>query len=195
MACRRWTVIPGLVLLIVPTGVSALEAQRTVGPVEVSLYAPDWVWQTQRVNILCVAENTSNQAVAFELRLPLPDPHPFTAKSVAEPTGLLKHAQIEPGATQRLAIVNLEARGDMALGSFPLRLVLACRGVSTTVDYPLATVRGPALPEREWMIWAMAGLAAVWTAVVVVVMGRLGAKGAWRRPSPSVLDEAEAHGN
>lgn len=176
-----------ITICCVPVSGAFMHEMR-VGDVACTVYAPDWTWQGRNVNILVVAENRGNQAAGLALELGLP---PGKGEHFAYDGPRRLAAEFEPGGSQRLAFVNIEAKTGVPRQTYGLTLTAASGGESREVSYPLRTIRGQAFGQQRWVALAVpAGVAAVWCAAFVFALKRFTERGAWRRPPPA-MDEPE----
>lgn len=156
--------------------------RTAAGPLEVRVYAPDWIWQSQPVNVLVFVESRAEAPVEVtcEVVLAAGQASPFVARPPAPATG-----KVVPGRTLRTGVVGLQTRQDVPLGVYPLRVTVRAGNETLAFDYPLRLVRGqPATTSAGYTIGIEAAICVAWCVVIGLVLRRYAQPGAWRRPSP-----------
>ncbi len=68
----RAIVAVGVMLAVCSATAHALTASAELGDVSLTVYAPDWTWQKQDINVLVVARNNGSAPADVTLRLDFP---------------------------------------------------------------------------------------------------------------------------
>jgi hypothetical protein len=191
---HRFARIPAVILLLISFTVfivapysSALTQEMGVDGLRVTVFGPDWTWQSRDVNVLIVLDNDGDEAQAGVVRLTLPTDKPdhFAYSGPSEIS-----FELNPGETQRVAFTDITAASGVPRQTYSFDLQVEVAGNVMALDYPVTTVRGPVLPPGLWAVYVPAGLALMWCIVFWLVLRRLGAPGAWKtRPSGPAVTE------
>lgn len=178
----RITLLCLALTLAAPLG-HALTSTQEVGPLTWSVYAPDWTWQGKTANILVVVDNPTDDEVTADVHLTLPEGKEGDFEFKGDATVSLT---IPPGESVRGAFTNIVAKGGVPLQTYAFTLSASCGGVSSTVDYPLKTIRGQAF-SGSWVValFVPAGFALAWCIAFAVALRGFDGAGAWKRvPEP-----------
>ncbi len=166
----------------------ALTASTDLGDVSVTVYAPDWTWQKQDINVLVVARNDGSTAaeVTLHLTFPADGESDFTFAGSREQTIV-----VPPSESVRAAFTNITALDGVPRRTYTFEIVAESAGMSNTIAYPVRTIRGAAVGTSTVAALIPAVLAALWCFVLLAVMPRFGLPGAWRTPSASIAQPSE----
>lgn len=166
---------------------AALTESGTVGNVYFTVYAPDWTWQKQNVNVLFVLTNqaATPQDATVALELPQGKETHFKTPSPTEST-----AHIPSGETVRQALTNVFACDGVPLQTYDFSVSVRCGDSVARMAYPLSTIRGAAVSSAQWALFLPAIVALVWSLLFAVVMSRTAERHAWLTPSkPTAISE------
>lgn len=185
----RWAAL-ALVLFALTPSAAGLTSTQTLDALKVSVYAPDWIWQKQNINILVVLENTGSEALDASLSLSLP---PGKEDHFTYEGGEAATLTVPAGGRVRHAFTNITARDGVARQEYVFALTVQAGGGALEIPYPVRTVRGAAVSPGKWAAFLPAGIAAAWCLVFMVVMARFSERRAWATPGlpadePEVLD-------
>ncbi len=156
--------------------------------IQITLYAPDWIWQGQNVNVLVVAEHDKNYRIRLSTHLFLPKglEHHFAYDGETS-----QYVFVEPGEGKRIAFVNITALTGHPRQIYEFEFVATDprmdRGLLVRLPFTVRTIRGPMVSEGKWAAVLPAGLAAAWCFVIVMYLMRHAKPGAWKTPSESVF--------
>jgi hypothetical protein len=178
-----------LIAVLFPPAVGALTQRCEIDGVRVTIYAPDWTWQRQNVNVLVVAENNADAArsIALELLAPAGKADDFTfngATSIDLEMGV--------GETLRKAITDVYAKDGVPRQVYDFAFAVRGPNNSLRVAYPLRTVRGAAVTSAQSALYLPVIVALVWSVLFALVLPRLSSRGAWRHTQPAVLPNGDA---
>ena len=175
---------------------AALEITEQVGPVECSVYAPDWTWQKRDINILFVLRNTGTETenVSLDLRPPKDLENHFTYSQVGD-TSPYPHARVTvlPGETIRHAFTGITARDGVPRQTYDFSIRLRTDTHKQAVAYPVKTIRGAAVNPGKWALYLPIGIALAWSVAFVYALRKMGGPRAWLIVSePLETDEGES---
>lgn len=166
----------------------ALTHKDSLGDLRVTIYAPDWTWQKNAVNILVSMENVGDQPVTCSLELLLPQKHAdhFLYDNRDSENSAVT---VPPGATLRHAFTNIEALGDVDRQTYTFTINASTRADRLTVDYPLTTTRGPVVSGAKWATLLPVIICIIWCITFVVALTRFAKPGAWKTPGQLDLEQ------
>jgi len=167
-----------------------------VGPgnVRYAVFAPQWIWQRQNVNIIASFENSSPTTTIVEAILRFPrdraDHFAYTG-----PTS--RSLVLPPRGRGRLAFANIltssekRTEGDgvekIAPASYRFTIELRAESLGATktlvIAYPLKTVRGAVVRQGLLATWLPVLLILFWCGVIFLIVPRMARPGAWKTPS------------
>ena len=178
----------GLALIAACSTAHALTASAGLGDVSLTVYAPDWTWQKQDINVLVVVVNKGVAPAEVMLRLDFPadGESDFKYAGPREQT-----VAVPPGESVRAAFTNITALDGVPRRTYTFGIVAESAGVSNSITYPVRTIRGAAVGASTLAALIPAVLAALWCLVLLAVMPRFGLHGAWRTPSASIAQPYE----
>lgn len=176
---------------------AALVQSEELGKTEFTVYAPDWTWQKQDINILVVFENTSGEPVERTVELVVPEAfrehfgHRGVA-SIPEDT-LVDTVTVPAHATARAAITGITALDGFPLRRYPMELRIAAdeEGQAREVMFELQTIRGAAVNSGKWALYLPVGVALAFCLVFALVISRFAAPGAWKRAGASLTEPGD----
>jgi len=190
--------IAGLLALAAPVPLLADTGVLQAGPVEVRYYAPDWIWQDQRVNVLLVLRSGSETAETVDVEMEMPEGPAFAPEDPADAgqgARLFRRAEIPPSGILRIAFANIRARErDPATGQpLPRRtheflLRIRAGGKIVRQRIPVTTIRGALVRGGVGTVAVSAGLCLVWAIGLVAILSRWSEPGAWKRVPPPESD-------
>lgn len=170
--------------LSVPSGFAgALSASEDLNGLSVAVYAPDWTWQKQNINILAVVIN--NTPAGQTMRLDLVFPQGKEDHFAYSGPGTIEF-EVPAGKTVRGAFTNILARDGVPRQLYNLELRIHTAGQEKVIPYPVQTIRGAAVNPGLWAALLPAGLAAAWCIVFLFALVRLAAPGAWKTPGDPI---------
>jgi len=176
------------IALLFPVAASGLTERCEIDGVRVTIYAPDWTWQRQNVNVLVVAENESAAPRSVEIELVAPagkEAHfEFNRATTLD-------LDVGPGETVRKAITDVYAKDDVPRQVYDFAFAIHGGGETLRVPYPLRTVRGAAVTSATWALYLPVIVALVWSVLFALILPRLSSRGAWRRAEPAVFSSGE----
>lgn len=179
--------IIGLVLL--PVCAWALTEQVDVDGVSLTIYAPDWTWQRQNVNVLVVAQNGSGAPRSIHLELIPPagkeDHFKFNGPVSME-------FDVGPAETVRKAITDIYATDSFPWQVYDFAFVVRGQSETRTVPYALRTIRGAAVTSAKSALYLPVAVALIWSGLFAAVLPRLSSPGAWRKTQEVPGTEGEA---
>ena len=177
------------VALFMSTGssVQAVTSHIDIGDVSVRIYAPDWIWQGQAVNILIVAENRSDAATSLTVRLHLPD---HTDGELQYDSSKRRVLRLATGTTVRTAFTRLVPTAGFPLREYTCTLEFDDGVATVRTPCVFRTVRGPAVAPGIWSALIPVGITLIWCFAVLAMLPRLAVRGAWKASSP-VFDKGE----
>jgi hypothetical protein len=182
--CYRASVVCAAVLVVGLQGTAgAFETTQSVGPVLLSVYAPDWTWQKRDINILMVARNKGQEAATLSVELVLPVGQEDHFVYVGEK---VKTLTAGPGEAVRAAFAGITAKDGVPTQQYVLALKIRAGDGDTTLEYPVQTIRGAAVNPGKWALYLPAGVALIWCAAFALALRRMSGAGAWRRSGPAV---------
>ena len=166
----------------------SLTSSAELGVLSVTVYAPDWTWQEQDINVLAVARNGGDAPaeVIVRLNFPADGESDFRYAGPREQT-----VAVPPGGSVRAAFTNITALDGVPRRTYAFEIVAESAGVSNAIAYPVRTIRGAAVGTSTLAALIPAVLAALWCFVLLAVMPRFGLRGAWRTPSASIAQPSE----
>ena len=168
----------------------ALNACASAGGCSVAIFAPDWIWQGETINIMAVARNNSASdaklAVAAACEAGAEDvfnmPQPSDVSTV-----------VPAGGKVRLAISGIRVLPNARTGISALSIHVASGGDLARIEYPVSIIRGSLVEKGIWSILLPALVAFLWSAALLLVLPRYSERGAWKRPSAVFVPEGESH--
>lgn len=172
-----------LLLLALPEAAHGLVRRETLDGLVVCVYAPDWTWQKENVNILLVFENNGAETIEAGARLEFPpgkEDHFALAGSAATAV------TVSPGATVRAALTNIRALGHVPRQVYDLELVLTAGDRERRIAYPLRTIRGSAVSDAHWAVYGPVAATLLWSLLFAGVLRRYAQPGAWKQAPPAV---------
>jgi len=178
------------VLLLSPIFAHALTHSESIKDINIIVYAPDWIWQKNAVNILITLENTGSESAELTLNLNFPEnnaDHVTYENADAENTTLT----IPAGESIRHAFTNIEALGGVQRQTYPFSIDAALADSSITINYPLTTIRGPVVSSAKWALILPGIICLIWCIVFVIALTRFAKPGAWKTPSDLDYSQAE----
>ena len=165
-----------LAALLHPLTATALTVKREAAGATVTVYAPDWIWQGENVNVLFVIDNHGEGDLTASAHWSLPEAL-WPAKDIRE-----KHTPsqtVKPGESRRLAITNVRVPPATPPGKLDSGFSVTVNGTDVEIAYPLRVVRGAAIDPSKaaaGYVWAL--IAATWCIVFLIVLPRFAKKGA-----------------
>lgn len=175
----------------------ALEQGGAAGPVRFTVYAPDWTWQKQAVNILFVLEHDRPDPLDAVVELEFP---PGKESHFKVAGGELRRVQREgierfvmslpvtvpPGRAARTALTNIQALDGVPRQVYDFALTVRCGGEESRLPYPLRTIRGAAVSSAKWALYVPVVVALAWSVFFAAALARYASRGAWRMPNAPV---------
>ena len=158
--------------------------------VEVTVYAPDWIWQKSLLNVLVTLENSGTEPVECVLEINLPGElaeHFDYPNADAESTTIT----IPAGESVRHAFTNIEALGGVELQTYDFSLDATINGATVVFEYPLTTIRGPVVSTAQWALFLPIIICVLWCGAFVLALRRFAEPGAWKKASELTHDSAE----
>jgi len=168
----------------------ALTERGSIGDLSFTVYAPDWTWQKQNINILIVLENDGSESADVNLDLVFPpgkEDH-FQYVENGEPKATRIETVIHTGETVRRAYTNIHALAGVPRQTYDFEIMLSAGSRSARVPYPVRTIRGSMVSPGRWALFAPGAVALAWCIVFAVVMARLAPTGAWRYPGTPMTE-------
>jgi hypothetical protein len=163
----------------------AMTASDDLDSIHYTVYAPDWIWQQNAVNILVVLKNDGDADVEAGLALVLPaefaDHFDYTRGDEENRT-----VTVPAGETVRHAFTNIVARSGVPLQTYDFQLLIDDGAQSRIVNYPLRTIRGPVVNSARWAALLPAIIGAACCLLFVFFLRSHAAPGAWRTPGDPV---------
>jgi len=158
-----------------------------LGVVQTTVFAPDWIWQGQQVNVMAISENggDSAQQVALSVTAPAEDVSQFGL-----PQDLSVGKTIEPGARQRVAITGIVPAKHAPLGVYRFGITVRVGQDERILEYPLKVIRGSLVEAGWWSVWLPALVCLVWSVSILVALSRFAEKGAWKRRGEPYTEQA-----
>ncbi|MCP4645365.1 MAG: hypothetical protein GY851_33285 [bacterium] len=176
-----------LCLFVAPVTM-ALTGSGETGGVEYAIFAPDWTWQNQSINILVVLTNPSEASAEVDVRLVFPEGK--TDDFTYDGPGT-QPVTVAAGETVRTAFTNVLAKNDVPLQTYDFGFTVTYGGTSADVAYALRTIRGQAIRGGRFVaIVVPTAVALVWCIAFAMALKRFAKPGAWRTVSEPV-DEQE----
>lgn len=158
------------------------------GPLRLTVYAPDWIWQGQNINVLVVAEHDGESRTELNVRLRLPE---GLEDHFAYDGEVSQSISVGHGERQRIAFVDITALTGHPRQTYEFELIAADlhvdSGQQIRIPFNVRTIRGPMVSEGNWAAILPAGLAAAWCLVIALYLVRHARPGAWKTPSESVF--------
>jgi hypothetical protein len=176
----------GLLHWFLPALAFGVTSEVTVGDVHLRLFAPDWIWQNQSVNILMVVSNPTSSEHTLSVNLELPDAAPGELTYIAPTT---QQHRIAANSELRLAFTGLKPSTGFPLTTYDCQLIVTATGASVTIPYQFHTVRGPAVKSGILMALAPVGISLIWCVMFLIFLPRLATPGAWRVSSDTFVAE------
>jgi hypothetical protein len=175
-------------LLLLGNDTHALTETKNLSDLNITVYAPDWIWQKNAINILVTIENTGTNSgdITLDLNLPAEYKGHFSFEDNVFNTQTLN---ISSGESVRYAFTNIEALGDVPRQTYPFEIVISLGETVATFDYPLTTIRGPVVSTATWAILLPGILCALWCIAFIIALRKFAAPDAWK--TPSQLDHSE----
>ncbi len=156
--------------------------------IKITLYAPDWIWQGQNINVLVVAEHDRNYRIRLGTHLFLPE---GLEDHFAYDGETSQYVFVEPGERKRIAFVNIKALTGYPRQFYEFEFVfdhsVADGGLLVRIPFHVRTIRGPMVSEGKWAAILPAALAAAWCLVIAMYLKRHAIPGAWKTPGESVF--------
>jgi len=164
---------------------SGLTKTKHLGHLKVTVYAPDWIWQKNAVNILIVLENEGSQPVDCSLDFLLPE---SLSDHFTYDADLIENKTIHVPAlsTIRHAYTNIEALGNVELQTYPFQFRLASGRRSAIIEYPLTTIRGPLVNSAQWALYLPAMICLGCCMLFVLAGMKFSQRGAWKTSSEPI---------
>jgi len=186
-----------VLLVCVAFPAAALVQSGKLAETRFTVYAPDWTWQKQDINILVVFENTAAEPVERTVELILPEGfrdhfgHHGTTSIPAD--ALTRTVTVPANETARTAITAVTALDGFLLQQYPLELRIATEDAlqEQKVAFALQTIRGAAVNPGKWALYLPVGVALVFCLVFALVINRFAAPGAWKRAGASLIQPHE----
>ncbi len=171
------------ILLLAETAFGSTQVYEE-GPLTLTVYAPDWIWQGQNINVLVVAEHDGESRTELNVALRLPE---GLEDHFAYDGSLSQSMTAGPGERSRIAFANITALTGHPWQTYEFELIAADSQIR--IPFNVRTIRGPMLSEGKWAaILLPAGLAAAWCVVIALYLMRHARPGAWKTPSDPVFD-------
>lgn len=178
--------------------VAALTESGTAGDVRFTVYAPDWTWQKQNVNVLFVLSNqgVTPQDVTVAIELPQGKESHFQRPTRTEgdrevPAPLEREVRVSPGETVRQALTDIRALDGVPRQVYDFTVIVRCGEAVVRVPYSLATVRGAAVSSAKWALFLPVVVALVWSVLLAAGMLWTTERHAWLTPGKPVLIAGE----
>lgn len=178
--------------------VAALTENGTAGDVRFTVYAPDWTWQKQNVNVLFVLTNqgATPQDVTVALELPQGKESHFQCPTRMEgdremPVPLNRDVRIFPGETVRQALTDIRALDGVPRQAYGFSVIVRCGEAVVRMPYSLATVRGAAVSSAKWALFLPVVVALVWSVLLAAGMLSTAERHAWLTPGKPALIAGE----
>ncbi|MFO7973743.1 MAG: hypothetical protein R6V12_03830 [Candidatus Hydrogenedentota bacterium] len=176
---------------------AALVQSGELGKTEFTVYAPDWTWQKQDINILVVFENTTAEPVERKVELIVPEAYRdhfghWGAASI--PVDALVGAVTVPAhATARTAITGITALHGFPLQEYPLEVCIVAEETpeERRIAFALQTIRGAAVNPGKWALYLPVGVALAFCLVFALVISRFAVPGAWKRASAPLTEPTD----
>jgi hypothetical protein len=177
--------IAALLLVTASLPTYALVETGSAGDVTFTIYAPDWTWQKQMVNVLYVLENKGSGRVPVSLSLQSPAgaadhfqvaDTEFQKVNKADALTISRDMEIAPGAVVRGAFANIMAADGVPKQTYPFDLRIAAGKDSWRGDYPLKTIRGAAVSSARWALYTPVCVALLWSGVLALVLRKFAGK-------------------
>ena len=160
----------------------------SVGGSKVTVFAPDWIWQGQNVNIMFVAENKNTAEKKIDFRLSLPEEN---KKYFDLPGELSTSGDIPANGKLRLAITGIVPKRNIPLGKYSFFINISSDSLEEQIEYPLKVIRGSLVEAGIWSVLLPALIALLWGTSFCFVLPRFSRKGAWRKKSPPFAEYIE----
>lgn len=178
-------------LIVLSLPAAALTERCEIDGVRLTIYAPDWTWQRQNVNVLFVAENPSGAARSIQIELTFP-PGKEADFKIGNSDSL--NIEVGGGETVRGAITDVYANDGVPRQVYAFEFRIRGGDQELRVPYSLRTIRGAAVGSARWALYLPVIVALVWSVVFALVLPRWSAAGAWRSPhAPLFADGEKAH--
>jgi hypothetical protein len=170
--------------------VFALTETEEMGHLKTTVYAPDWIWQKNAVNILVVLDNEGSQPADCTVELIFPESHSDHFKYE---TDLEKSVSIHipPRTTLRHAFTNIEALAGVDLQTYPFQFRITKGTQTRIIEYPLTTIRGPLVSSARWALYLPAFICIACCLLFVVAGKKFAQPRAWRTPSEPIPEPNE----
>ncbi|MDP7639064.1 MAG: hypothetical protein QGG73_05045 [Candidatus Hydrogenedentes bacterium] len=178
-------VLIGVLGIVALAGTASASTQvHEEGPLRLTVYAPDWIWQGQNINVLVVVEHDGDGRADLNVALHLPKGLEDHFAYDGEDSQTISAGLEE---RQRIAFANIAALAGHPRQTYQFELVATdpgtSSGVAFRIPFNLLTIRGPMVSEGTWAAVLPAGLAAVWCLVIAMYLARHAAPGAWKTSS------------
>ncbi len=196
MRCRALAMLP--VLVGAALSAAALVESGELRESHFTVYAPDWTWQKQDINILAVFDNPTQDVVTHTVELVIPETFrgQFGHRGTASipPDVLTRSVTVPAGTTARTAITGVTALDGFPLQRYPLTLRVTQESTAAEVEvaYELQTIRGAAVNPGKWALYLPVGVALLFCIVFALVISRFADRGAWKRVSVPLTEAGDA---
>jgi len=168
-----------------------------LGTVRYSVYAPEWTWQKQNVNLLFVFENRGPAPARVQARLEFPADNPSHFLVTEQPgqaielrdeipRALFLETPLGVGEEARRAFTNIYAKDGVPRQTYDFAVVLGTGVEEIRLPYALKTVRGAVVGRARSAIYIPVVVAGVWSILFVLILKRYAAPGAWRVSGRSI---------
>ena len=152
-----------------------------------TVYAPDWIWQGQAVNIIAVADNPGGPAAALSIRVS--PPASGAAAGFVEPLEVATN--VPAGQRVRVLVGRVTPAAAAPKGVYAFRIEVKAGTAAESFDYRLSVIRGSLVEAGLWSVLLPALIALLWSGVLLVVLPRYSRPGAWKTPSTPFAGRAE----
>ncbi len=158
-----------------------------LGGCRVTVYAPDWIWQGQAVNIIAVAENPGGPSADLSIRVT----PPASGATAGIGSALAVSTNVPAGQQVRMLVGRVTPAANAPKGTYAFRIEAAAGAASDSFDYPLTVIRGSLVEAGLWSVLLPALIALLWSGVLLAVLPRFSRPGAWKTPSPPFAEQAD----
>lgn len=179
-----------LALLVLAGGARsgrAATSEVRLGGCRVTIYAPDWIWQGQAVNIIAVADNAGGPPAALSIRVT--PPASGAAAGFVEPLEVATN--VPAGQRVRMFVGRVTPAAAAPKGIYAFRIEARSGASVESFDYRLSVIRGSLVEAGLWSVLLPALIALLWSGVLLVVLPRYSRPGAWKTPSAPFAERAE----
>jgi hypothetical protein len=178
-----------VLLTLLPTTAHAIAQPTQLGDLTMTIYAPEWTWQRERINVLVVINNPTNEERSVDLELELPRRAEDRFTYTGDPSATL---HVGPNRSARHVFKDIVALGGVPRGDYAFTVRARTPEAIVGYQFSVKTVRGAAVSSSSLAALVPAALAALWCILIVLALRTYAAPGAWRTSPPPIDSPASA---